>query len=53
MRFWHITVNDTAQGLESARASFIAAKSVLKHNMKYLHDSNAEYSDAAVDGSIF
>ena len=44
MRFWHLlTVNDI----------LLRLKVLINITLKYLHDLNAEYSDTAVDGSIF
>jgi len=64
MRFWHLTVNDIAYGQTRAlrdhhldSSQFLRLLLWLKVfrsiMLKYLHDSNAGYSDAAVDGSIF
>ena len=44
MRFWHLlTVNDI----------LLRLKVLINITLKYLHDSNGEYSDTAVDRSIF
>ena len=64
MRFWHLTVNDIAYGqtrafgdrhLDSSQflRLLLRLKVFRSITLKYLHDSNAEYSDAAADGSIF
>ena len=62
MRFWHLTVNDIALGQTRAlrdrhNSQFLRLLLRLKVfksiTLIYLHDSNAENSDVAVDGSIF
>ena len=64
MRFWHLTVNDITLGqpralrdrhLDSSQflRLLLRLKVFRSITLKYLHDSNAEYSDAPVDGSTF
>ena len=64
MRFWHLTVIDIAQGQARAlRGRHLDPSQLLRLllrlkvfrsiTLKYLHDSNAEYSDAAVGRSTF
>ena len=59
MRFWDLTVNEFAEGQTKAlgdshldSSQFLRLLLQLKVfrsiTLKYLHDSNAEYSDAAV-----
>ena len=59
MRFWDLTVNDFAEGQTRALGDshldssqflrlLLRLKVFRSKTLKYLHDSNAEYSDAAV-----